>query len=588
MTTDSRSTLKPLLAALPFLRPYRGQILAAASFLLIATAATLTLPQAVGTMIDHGFSQANAQFVDNYFYALFGVAGLLAVASAGRYYFVSRIGEQVIADMRRAVYAHLLVQEQAFFEQTKTGELLSRLSTDTELVQTMVGASISMALRNTLMLIGSLFLLIFASPKLSLYIVLGIPLVVAPILLFGRRVQKLSRESQDRIAESSGIAGESLNAIHTVQSYAREHYEATRYSESVVATLATAKRRIRARALLIALVILVVFGAVTFVVWMGAKSVLNGSMTGGELTQFVLYAVVAAGSTGAITEVWGDVQRAAGALGRISELLARIPAIADPAHPITMLPRLKGSIAFEDVQFHYPSRPDTAALAHFSLKIAVGESVALVGRSGAGKSTVFQLLLRFYEAQSGRVCVQGVDIKQIPLSVLRENIALVAQDPVIFAASVAANIAYGRLGASRAEIEHAARLAEAHEFIEAMPEGYETFVGERGVRLSGGQQQRIAIARAILKDAPILLLDEATSSLDAQSERAIQIALERLMRGRTTLVIAHRLATVVRADRIIVLDGGRVVDQGRHSELAAREGLYSELARLQFGEVHGG
>jgi len=577
-----RASLKPLLTLLPFMRPYRWYAALALGFLLVSAVATLTLPNSVGKMIDHGFSQANAAFVDRYFYALFAIAVILAVASAARYYFVTRVGEQIIADLRRAVYSHLLRQEQAFFEVTKSGELLSRLTTDTELVQTLIGSGLSMALRHFLMLIGSLILLVLASPKLSLLIVLGIPVVIAPIFLIGRRVQRLSRDSQDKIAETSGVAGEALNAVHTVQAFAREQYESQRYSTAVISLFGAAKQRIRARAMLIGLVILIVFGAITCVIWVGAKAVLAGTMSGGELTQFVLYAVVAAGATGALTEVWGDVQRAAGAMGRISELLARAPGIIDPAEPVTLHNRLLGSIEFKNVNFSYPSRPDAKALTHLSLRVQQGETVALVGRSGAGKSTLFQLLLRFYEPQSGDVEIQGVNINDMPLALLRENIAIVPQDAVIFAGTIGENIAYGRLGASRAEIERAAEQAEAMEFIRQLPQGLDTSVGERGVRLSGGQQQRIAIARAILKDAPILLLDEATSALDAQSERAVQIALERLMEGRTTLVIAHRLATVVRADRIVVLERGEIADIGTHLELTGRDGIYAELAKLQF------
>jgi ATP-binding cassette, subfamily B, bacterial len=576
------SALKPLAALLPFIRPYRWHAAGALLFLLISTATALVLPKSVGNMIDHGFSKANAAFVDQYFWWMFLLAGILAIASSARYYFVTRLGEQVIADLRKATYKHLLSQEQAFFEETKSGELLSRLTTDTELVQTLLGSSVSVALRQLLMLLGSVVLLILASPTLSMQILLGIPAVVAPIFLIGKRVQKLSRESQDKIAATSGVAGEALNAIHTVQSYAREGYESGRYNSAISALLEAAKKRIRARATLIALVIVIVFGAITLVIRGGAQAVLAGAMSGGELTQFVLYAVVAAGATGSLTEVWGDVQRAAGAMGRLSELLKRKSAIADPQLPLTALPRVAGAIHFDAVNFSYPSRPEQLAISNLNLKIAKGETVALVGRSGAGKSTLFQLLLRFYQPDSGRISIDGMAIDQLMLTHLRENIAIVPQDPVIFSGSIRDNIRYGKLEASDQAIETAAQEAEAWEFIERLPNGLDTEVGERGMRLSGGQQQRLAIARAILKDAPILLLDEATSALDAQSERAVQTALNRLMQGRTTLVIAHRLATVVRADRILVMDAGNIVDQGTHAQLSARDGLYAELAKLQF------
>lgn len=576
--------LAPLRAVLPYVARYKGLIGAWLVFLALSSAATLVLPFAVRQMIDHGFSASDAAYIDRYFVALFGVALVLALATAARFFFVSMLGERVTADLRKALYDHLLRLDMGYFESTRTGEVLSRLTTDTELVQQVVGSSASVAVRSAVTLVGASVLLILTSPKLAGYAALVIPLVVLPMVLFGRRVRGLSRQSQDRIADSSAVASETLNAIQTIQAYVREPAESARFGDAVNRTLATARRRIRTRSLLTALVIVLVFGAITLVLWVGAKGVLAGTLSAGVLSQFVLYAVMAAGSVGALTEVWGDVQRAAGAMERVGELLATQSAIQEPDRPATTFRPVRGRLAFENVVFHYPSRPNAPALHDFSLAIEPGETVALVGPSGAGKSTVFQLLLRFYDPQSGRITLDGTDLRAMPLGELRGAIALVPQDTVIFGASALDNLRLGKPEASVEQVHAAARAAEAHEFLSAQPGGYDTYLGERGVRLSGGQQQRIAIGRAILKDAPVLLLDEATSSLDAQSESAIKQALERLMQGRTTLIIAHRLATVLKADRIVVMDGGRVVAQGRHAELVAQGGLYSELARLQFSD----
>jgi ATP-binding cassette subfamily B protein len=575
-------SMGPLRAMLPFVRPYRRLVLAWLGFLGLSSAATLTLPVAVRYMIDHGFAGGDPGSIDRYFLALFAVAVVLALATAARFYCVTLLGERVVADIRRRVYDHLLTLDQAFYEVTRTGELISRLSADTELLRTVVGSSASVAIRSLVIVLGAGIALVLTSPRLAGFAAIGIPFVILPIVLFGRKVRGLSRESQDRIADANARAGETLNAMHTVQSYAREALESERFSAAVARALRTAARRVRAQASLTAAVIVLVFGAITLVLWIGAKDVVAGGMSAGALGQFVLYAVIAAGSVGALTEVWSEVQRAAGGMARIRELLDTTPRVTVPASPRRLPTERRGHLRFEKVQFHYPARPQTAALADFDIEVRPGETVALVGPSGAGKSTVFQLLLRFYDPQAGRILYDGIDIRELGPAELRAAMALVPQDPVVFGADAMENIRYGRLDASDEEVVAAAQTAEAHEFLAALPDGYRTFLGERGVRLSGGQQQRLAIARAVLKDAPVLLLDEATSALDAQSERAIQQALTRIMRDRTTLVIAHRLSTVLAADRIVVLDQGRIVAEGRHEELVRRDGLYAELARLQF------
>ncbi len=577
-----RQRLAALRGLWPFVRPYRGLIAGWLGFLVLSSCATLVLPLAVRYMIDHGFSGGSGE-VDRAFAGLMLVAVVLAVATAARFFFVSLLGERVVADLRRRVYAHLLTLDQAFFERTRTGELLSRLSADSELLRTVVGSSASVALRSIVTFLGSAVMLAITSPKLAALAAIGIPLAVLPIALSGRRVRKLSQDAQDRLADANARAGETLNAMHTVQSYAREDYESARFADAVGRALDAARRRIRGQALLTAVVIVLFFGAITAVLWVGARQVIDGGMSAGVLGQFVLYALLGAGSVGALTEVWSEVQRASGGMARIGELLAERPSIAAPAAPAALPSPVRGAIRFDAVTFHYPSRPDTAALDGFSLDIRPGETIALVGPSGAGKSTVFQLLLRFFDPQAGAITLDGVRLDALAPATLRGAIALVPQDPVVFGADALENLRYGRLEASEGEVADAARQAEADEFLRALPEGYRSYLGERGLRLSGGQQQRLAIARAILKDAPVLLLDEATSALDAQSERLIQQALERASRGRTTLVIAHRLATVLDADRIVVMEHGRVAATGTHAELMAAGGLYAELARLQFG-----
>ena len=578
---------KSLSGLLPFLRPHSGRIGLAILFLVAAAAATLAFPVALRSLIDGGLVQsdkgAQVLALRDHFMALFAVAVALGLFSAGRFYMVSWLGERVTADLRNAVYGHVLHQSPEFFETTQTGEVLSRLSADTTLVQTVVGSSLSMGLRNMVMAIGALGMLIWTNPYVMFQVLGVLVLIVVPALWFGRRVRKLSRASQDRIADSSAIAAEVLNAIPVVQSYTAEGRESARFNASTDNAFETAVRRTRARSVLVAFIIIATSAALLWGLYQGTQAVMTGRITAGDLGQTVLYVIILASAFAILGEVYGDLLRAAGATERLMELLGSRSPITSPLKPLPAPAQSGGSaIRLENINFHYPSRPLQAALRDFSLAVTPGQTVAIVGPSGAGKSTVFQLLLRFYDPSSGGIVLDGVATKDLSLSDLRQRIGIVPQDAVIFSSSALENIRYGRPEASDEEVRAAARSAFADEFISALPEGYDTFLGERGVRLSGGQRQRIAIARAMLKNPPLLLLDEATSALDAESERMVQAALESAMRDRTTLVIAHRLATVQKADLIVVLDHGNLVEQGTHAELVAKGGVYAGLAALQF------
>ena len=572
---------KSLSGLLPFLKPYRLRIALALLFLLLAAGATLVFPLALRELIDGGLTAGGA--LAGHFGQLFLVAVALGLFSAGRFYLVSWLGERVTADLRSAVYGHVLEQSPEFFERTPSGEVLSRLTTDTTLVQTVVGSSLSMGLRNGVMGLGALLMLIWTNPWVMVQVIGVLLLIVIPTVRFGRRVRKLSRASQDRVADSSAIAAEVLNAIPVVQSYSAESREAQRFAQATDQAFDTAVKRTRARSVLVAFIIIASSAALLWGLYQGTQSVMRGEITAGHLGQTVMYVIILAGAFAVLGEVYGDLLRAAGATERLMELLGSRSSIASPAQPLAPpLPAAGSAVHFEAIDFHYPSRPSQPALSSFELQVQPGETVALVGPSGAGKTTVFSLLLRFYEPQSGRILLDGTPIGQLSLQGLRERIAIVPQEPVIFSSSALENIRYGKPQASDAEVRAAAQAAFADEFIERLPEGYDTFLGERGVRLSGGQRQRIAIARALLKNPPLMLLDEATSALDAQSERMVQAALESAMKGRTTLVIAHRLATVQRANRIIVLDHGKLIEQGSHTDLVAQGGMYARLAALQF------
>jgi ATP-binding cassette, subfamily B, bacterial len=579
--------VRSLSGLLPFLRPYRGRIALALVFLVCAAAATLAFPIALKSLIDQGLVASDpgerVLALREHFFALFLVGAALGVFSAARFYMVSWLGERVTADLRNAVYAHVVEQSPEFFETTQTGEVLSRLTTDTTLVQTVVGSSLSMGLRNTVMGVGALGMLIITNPYVMTQVLGILVLVVLPSLYFGQRVRKLSRASQDRVADSSAIAAEVLNAIPVVQSYVQERREAERFDDATERAFDTARRRTRVRSLLVAFIITATFGALLWGLFQGTQAVIAGRITAGHLGQTVVFVIILVSSVAVLSEVYGDLLRAAGATERLMELLDARSPVASPARPSPLPAAQAGSsLAMTDVTFHYPSRPQQAALSHLTLAARPGETVALVGPSGAGKSTVFHLLLRFYDAQHGTVAIDGVAVRDMALADLRQRVGIVPQDSTIFSTSALENIRYGRPQASEAEVIAAAQAAFAHEFISALPQGYNTFLGERGVRLSGGQRQRISIARAMLKNPPLLLLDEATSALDAESERMVQAALESAMKDRTTLVIAHRLATVQRADRIVVMEHGRIVEEGTHAQLMARAGLYAQLAALQF------
>jgi len=572
-----------LRALAPFIAPYGVLALAAIAALILTATVSLLLPLAVRRVVD-GFETESVALLDQYFLAALAIAGLLALGTGLRYYLVTRLGERVVADIRKAVFARMIHMSPAFFERIMTGEVLSRITTDTTLLLSVIGSSASVALRNMLIFLGGLGLMLYSSPKLTGMVLLIVPLVIIPIVLLGRRLRQLSRQNQDWIAESSGKASEALLSAQAVQAFTNERATAAGFDTVTEASFDSAKARIRTRAIMTVIVIALVFAGVVGVLWIGARDVRTDMMSIGELIQFLIYAIMVAGAVGSLSEIWGELQRASGATERLVELLSDEDSVADPAQGVALPEGGAGAITFEDVHFHYPTRPDAAAISGVTLTINPGETVALVGPSGAGKSTIFQLLLRFYDPVSGRITLDGVPLRDMTRETFRAVMAMVPQDPVIFAASARENIRFGRPDASDGEVEAAARAAAAHEFLAALPDGYDTYVGERGIMLSGGQKQRIAIARAILRDAPVLLLDEATSALDAESERAVQRAVAELSADRTTLIVAHRLATVKQADRIVVFDAGRIVAEGTHDTLVAQGGLYARLARLQFTE----
>jgi ATP-binding cassette subfamily B protein len=579
---SDRRTLGPLRGIIPYVMRYRAHVAAALFFLSLAAVTTLTLPLAVRRMIDHGFSGADSSFIANYFLMLVAIAAILALASACRYYFVITLGERVVSDLRRDVLSHVITLSPAFFDRSHSGEIVSRLAADATQIKSVVGATASVALRNIMLGLGAVAMMIYTSPKLSSIVIAAIPVIVIPLVLFGRSVRARSRQAQDTLAEANAYAGEQIGAVRTVQSFTNETSVAMRFGRAVEDAFDAARSSVLSRAILTFVAIFTIFSSVVAVLWFGSRDVLIGVMSAGALSQFLLYSVFAAGALGALSEVWGELSQAAGAAERLMELMAEEPQVAAPAAPIAPASPTLGAIRFEKVDFSYPARPDRSAVHDLTFAVDPGETVAIVGPTGAGKTTIFALLQRYYDPLSGTIALDGIDIRKLDPKALRGRIAIVPQDTTIFAASVRDNIGFGRPNATQDEIEAAARAAYAQEFVKRLPQGYDTQVGERGVTLSGGQRQRIAIARAILRDAPILLLDEATSALDAESERFVQDALEDLKRGRTTLVIAHRLATVQNADRILVMEQGRIVQQGSHAELVKQGGLYGRLAHLQF------
>jgi ATP-binding cassette subfamily B protein len=581
-TDKKRRSLKPLTSLYPYLKNYRGLVAGALIFLGLAAATTLALPIAIRRMLDHGFQASDSAFINRYFAMMIVMAIVLAVASALRYYYVITIGERVVADLRRDVFAHVTRLSPSFFDVNQSGEIVSRLTADTTQLKSAVGATASLALRNTILCLGAVVMMIATSPKLSIMVLAAIPIIVFPLVGFGRSVRQRSRAAQDTLAEASSYAGEVIGAARTLQAFNAEEGARERYSSSVESAYEAARSAIKSRSLLTGVAIALVFGSVVGVLWYGAQSVLAGSMSGGTLGQFLLYSLIAAGSLGTLSEVWGELSQAAGAAERLHELLEEHPAIAAPAMPRALPEPAQGSVIFDDVHFAYPSAKTKSALNGLSFSVAHGETVAIVGPSGAGKSTIFSLILRFYDPASGTIGLDGVDIREADPQAVRARIAIVPQDTTIFATSIHENIAFGSPHACRDMVEVAAEAAQASEFIGRLENGFDTIVGERGITLSGGQRQRIAIARALLRDAPLLLLDEATSALDAESETLVQKALDGLMRDRTTIVIAHRLATVLKADRILVLDAGRIVEEGTHQSLIQQGGLYAKLARLQF------
>ena len=577
-----RSGLKPLARLVPYLWRYKSKVIGALVFLALASATTLSLPLAVRSMIDNGFYESDSQFVDNYFYAMFAIAAILAVSSSMRYYYVIWLGERVVSDLRREVFTHLTKLSANFYDTAKTGELVSRLTADTTQIKSAAGATASLALRNSVLIIGSIVGMIYTSPGLSLIVLVAIPIIVLPIYAFGRRVRRKSRFAQDKLADATAYASESISAVRTLQAFTNEKLVSGRFSDAVETAFDAARSSIAARAVLTAFAIFMIFSSVVAVLWIGAGAVLDGTMSNGLLGQFLIYSVMAAGALGALSEVWGELSQAAGAAERLGELLETDPEIQEPANPVALPQKVKGTLQYKNASFAYPTRPDHPIVDGLNLTVKSGETVALVGASGSGKSTLFNLALRYYDPTEGTVKLDGVDLSMASPEEVRKRIALVPQDTTIFAMSAADNIRFGLPDATDEQVEEAAKMALAHEFISQMKDGYDTIIGERGVTLSGGQRQRIAIARAILKNAPLLLLDEATSALDAESEKLVQKALDGLMVGRTTIVIAHRLATVLKADRIMVMDGGKFVEEGTHDELVAKDGIYARLAKLQF------